>query len=149
MSNVFGVLRASKDLLSALKNVPRNGAGADSSQTALVKRHVSAAYGVATGLMTESELCWNWGMHRDDFCERNCAAGLVATVSAIATRTFERARLEEKHRQIVRARLSAERHPRGDLLWDLGLGQTFSRVRASTSSPDLRCPRNSQRSARA
>lgn len=66
MSNLFSVLRASKDLLSALKNVPRSGAGADSSQTALVKRHVSAAYGVATGLMTESELCWNWGMHRDD-----------------------------------------------------------------------------------
>jgi SAM-dependent methyltransferase len=53
-------------LLGALKNVPRNGAGADSSQTALVKRHVSTAYGIATGLMTESELCWNWGMHRDD-----------------------------------------------------------------------------------
>jgi ubiquinone/menaquinone biosynthesis C-methylase UbiE len=66
MSNVFSVLRASKDMLSALKNVPRNGAGADSNQTALVKRHVSAAYGIATGLMTESELCWNWGMHRDD-----------------------------------------------------------------------------------
>lgn len=66
MSNVFSVLRASKDLLSALKNVPRGGAGADSHQTALVKRHVSAAYGVATGLMTDSELCWNWGMHRDD-----------------------------------------------------------------------------------
>jgi SAM-dependent methyltransferase len=66
MSNLVGVLRASKDLLGALKNVPRNGAGADSSQTALVKRHVSTAYGIATGLMTESELCWNWGMHRDD-----------------------------------------------------------------------------------
>lgn len=69
MSNVISVLRASKDLLSALKNVPRGGAGADSSQTALVKRHVSAAYGVATGLMTESELCWNWGMNRDDLRE--------------------------------------------------------------------------------
>jgi ubiquinone/menaquinone biosynthesis C-methylase UbiE len=66
MSNLFSVLRASKDLLSALKNVPRSGAGADSNQTALVKRHVSAAYGIATGLMTESELCWNWGMHRAD-----------------------------------------------------------------------------------
>jgi len=66
MSNLVSVLRASKDLLSALKDVPRNGAGADSSQTAMVKRHVSAAYGIATGLMTESELCWNWGMHRDD-----------------------------------------------------------------------------------
>jgi SAM-dependent methyltransferase len=66
MSNLIGVLRASKDLLGALKNVPRNGAGADSSQTASVKRHVSTAYGIATGLMTESELCWNWGMHRDD-----------------------------------------------------------------------------------
>jgi ubiquinone/menaquinone biosynthesis C-methylase UbiE len=69
MSNVFSVLRASKDLLSALKSVPRGGAGADSSQTALVKRHVSAAYGVATGLMTDSELCWNWGMHRNDLRE--------------------------------------------------------------------------------
>jgi ubiquinone/menaquinone biosynthesis C-methylase UbiE len=69
MSNVFSVLRASKDLLSALKSVPRGGAGADSNQTALVKRHVSAAYGVATGLMTDSELCWNWGMHRDDLRE--------------------------------------------------------------------------------
>jgi SAM-dependent methyltransferase len=66
MSNLFSVLRASKDMLSALKNVPRSGVGADSSQTALVKQHVSAAYGIATGLMTESELCWNWGMHRDE-----------------------------------------------------------------------------------
>jgi SAM-dependent methyltransferase len=69
MSNLFSVLRASKDLLGALKSVPRSGAGADSSQTASVKRHVSAAYGIATGLMTESELCWNWGMHRDDVRE--------------------------------------------------------------------------------
>jgi ubiquinone/menaquinone biosynthesis C-methylase UbiE len=69
MSNVFSVVRASKDLLSALKSVPRTGAGADSNQTASVKRHVSAAYGVATGLMTESKLCWNWGMHRDDVRE--------------------------------------------------------------------------------
>ena len=66
MSNLFSVLRASKDMLSALKNVPRSGVGADSSQTALVKQHVSAAYGIATGLMTDSDLCWNWGMHRDD-----------------------------------------------------------------------------------
>ena len=69
MSNLYSVLRASKDLLGALKSVPRSGAGADSSQTASVKRHVSAAYGIATGLMTESELCWNWGMHRDDVRE--------------------------------------------------------------------------------
>jgi ubiquinone/menaquinone biosynthesis C-methylase UbiE len=60
------VLRASKGLLGALKGVPRNGAGADSDQTASVKRAVSAAYGIATGLMNESDLCWNWGMHRDD-----------------------------------------------------------------------------------
>lgn len=66
MSNLMSVLRASKDMLSALKNVPRNGASADSSQTALVKKHVSEAYGIATGLMTDSELCWNWGMDRDD-----------------------------------------------------------------------------------
>lgn len=69
MSNLFSVLRASKDLLGALKSVPRSGTGADSDQTALVKRHVSTAYGVATGLMTESELCWNWGMHRNDLRE--------------------------------------------------------------------------------
>jgi ubiquinone/menaquinone biosynthesis C-methylase UbiE len=66
MSNLFSVLRASKDMLSALKKVPRNGAGADHNQSALVKQHVSTAYGIATGLMTESELCWNWGMHRAD-----------------------------------------------------------------------------------
>jgi hypothetical protein len=60
------VLRASKDLLGALKNVPRNGSGADDNQTVLVKRHVSAAYGIATGLMSASELCWNWGMDRED-----------------------------------------------------------------------------------
>jgi ubiquinone/menaquinone biosynthesis C-methylase UbiE len=69
MSNLISVLRASNDMLAALKSVPRSGAGADSSQTASVKRHVSAAYGVATGLMNESELCWNWGMHRDDVRE--------------------------------------------------------------------------------
>jgi ubiquinone/menaquinone biosynthesis C-methylase UbiE len=69
MSNVFGVLRASKDLLGALKGVPRSGAGADSSQTASVKQAVSAGYNVATGLMKGSELCWNWGMHRDDVRE--------------------------------------------------------------------------------
>jgi len=66
MSNLMSVLRASNDLLDALKSVPRSGAGADSKQTAAVKRHVSAAYGVATNLMNESDLCWNWGMHRDD-----------------------------------------------------------------------------------
>ena len=66
MSNLMSVLRASNDLLGALKSVPRSGAGADSNQTASVKRHVSAAYGVATNLMNESDLCWNWGMHRDD-----------------------------------------------------------------------------------
>lgn len=69
MSNLVSVLRASKDMLSALKSVPRNGVGADSNQTASVKRHVSAAYDIANGLMTESELCWNWGMHRDDMRE--------------------------------------------------------------------------------
>jgi ubiquinone/menaquinone biosynthesis C-methylase UbiE len=69
MSNLFSVLRASNDLLGALKSVPRSGVGADSSQTASVKRHVSAAYSVATGLMNESDLCWNWGMHRDDVRE--------------------------------------------------------------------------------
>jgi ubiquinone/menaquinone biosynthesis C-methylase UbiE len=69
MSNVFSVLRASKDLLGALKMVPRSGAGADNNQIASVKQHVSAAYGIATGLMTQTELCWNWGMHRDDVRE--------------------------------------------------------------------------------
>jgi ubiquinone/menaquinone biosynthesis C-methylase UbiE len=69
MSNVFSVLRASKDLVGSLKRVPRSGAAADSNQTASTKRHVSAAYGIATSLMTESELCWNWGMHRDDVRE--------------------------------------------------------------------------------
>jgi ubiquinone/menaquinone biosynthesis C-methylase UbiE len=69
MSNLFSVLRASKDLLSALKSVPRNGASADNGQTAKVKRHVSDAYSVATGLMTESEFCWNWGMDRADVRE--------------------------------------------------------------------------------
>lgn len=69
MSNLMSVLRASNDLLGALKNVPRTGAGADSRQTATVKRHVSAAYEVATNLMDASDLCWNWGMHRDDVRE--------------------------------------------------------------------------------
>jgi ubiquinone/menaquinone biosynthesis C-methylase UbiE len=65
MSNLFSVLRASNGLLGALKGVSRSGDGADHSQTASVKSAVSAAYGIATGLMTESEFCWNWGMHRD------------------------------------------------------------------------------------
>lgn len=69
MSNLMSVLRASNNMLAALKSVPRSGAGADSSQTASVKRHVSAAYGVATNLMNASDLCWNWGMHRDDVRE--------------------------------------------------------------------------------
>src|ERR1700712_4663262 len=69
MSNVISVLRASKGLLGALKSVPRSGAGADSSQTDSVKRAVSAGYGIATDLMKDSELCWNWGMHRDDVRE--------------------------------------------------------------------------------
>src|SRR4051794_6420884 len=69
MSNLISVLRASKGLLGALKGVPRSGAGADNGQTESVKRAVSAAYGIATGLMTESEFCWNWGMHRDDVRE--------------------------------------------------------------------------------
>lgn len=69
MSNLISVLRASNGMLAALKSVPRSGAGADSSQTAAVKRQVSAAYGIATGLMDQSELCWNWGMHRDDVRE--------------------------------------------------------------------------------
>jgi ubiquinone/menaquinone biosynthesis C-methylase UbiE len=69
MSNLISVLRASKDLVSSLKNVPRSGSGFDNNQTAMVKRHVSTAYSVATGLMNESEFCWNWGMHRDDVRE--------------------------------------------------------------------------------
>jgi ubiquinone/menaquinone biosynthesis C-methylase UbiE len=69
MSNLISVLRASKGLLDALKSVPRSGAGLDNGQTASVKSHVSAAYGTAMDLVTESKFCWNWGMHRDDVRE--------------------------------------------------------------------------------
>ena len=60
-----GEQRPPRLLSRACRGVGRFGHG----QTASVQKPLSAAYGTAMDLVSESAFCWNWGMHRDDLRE--------------------------------------------------------------------------------
>ena len=69
MSSLVTVLRACEGLLGALAAVHRGNARLGGGGADTIKRKVGNTYGVAAGFMSDTQLCWNWGMHRDDVHE--------------------------------------------------------------------------------